>query len=228
VFEIDALEERTRPIAERLLELEQPALRRLTGRRPDPVQTYRGLLDELAVVDLTGPGGAAFRTRFNGYYGVRRNEAWRDGFYRSFEWAKRSGLSPAGLFATLLERLHAETARVEASFISKLVATLHPEQPVIDSIVTAFLRPHLQVLPINKDLQRAVQLYKAQFEFMDALTPTPEAQRWFALFDVSIASDVSTGAISPMKKLDFLIWAGAARSQAGLESCMSEVPTAEA
>jgi hypothetical protein len=92
VFEIDSLQERIRLVVERLLELEQPALARLSGRRPDPVRTYLGLLGELAVVDLTGSGGAAFRTRFNGYYGVRRNEAWRGRFYRSFEWAKTSGL----------------------------------------------------------------------------------------------------------------------------------------
>ena len=206
------LTDRIRQVVGGLSELEKPALKTLTGRRPNPIQTYLELLREMAVVDLTGSSGAAFRTRFNGYYGVRRNEAWRERFYRSFEWAKTSHLPPADLFATILGRLHAETARVEASFVSKLVATLHPGQPVIDSIVTGFLRPHLQVAPINRDLQRAVQLYDAQFELMDELSRTPAAERWFTLFDGSIAPEVAAGAISPMKKLDFLIWAGAPRS----------------
>ena len=47
------------------------------------------------------------------------------------EIAKRDELK----FDVVLDLLHQETNRYEASFASKLIATINPSMPVIDSIV---------------------------------------------------------------------------------------------
>jgi hypothetical protein len=73
----------------------------------------------------------AYQARFNGFYRVRRNPAWQRAFYGLLEQGKSSQASLLGV----LLALHAATGRVEASFASKLVATIDPGQPVIDSVV---------------------------------------------------------------------------------------------
>jgi len=73
----------------------------------------------------------AFQNRFNGFYRVRRNAAWQFSFYSLFQRAKAEPHS----FADVLLALYTQTGRVEASFASKLAASIDPEQPVIDAFV---------------------------------------------------------------------------------------------
>jgi hypothetical protein len=72
-----------------------------------------------------------FQKRFGGFYQVRRSSTWRAAFFQILERAKSSPVS----FGKALTAVHEATGRVEASFASKLVATLDPGQPVIDSVV---------------------------------------------------------------------------------------------
>jgi hypothetical protein len=64
------------------------ALSTLQRRVPCPVQTYRSIMVETRAVDLRSPASEPARRRFNAYYGVRRNAAWRTIFYEQFEAAK--------------------------------------------------------------------------------------------------------------------------------------------
>ena len=73
----------------------------------------------------------AFQTRFNGFYRVRRNTEWQSAFYALLQRQKSEPQS----FERVLSALHAATGRVEASFASKLVASIDPDQPVIDAFV---------------------------------------------------------------------------------------------
>lgn len=72
-----------------------------------------------------------YQTLFNGFYRVRRGATWRAAFYALLQQQK-ARREP---FGSILRALHAATGRVEASFASKLAATVDPEQPVIDSVV---------------------------------------------------------------------------------------------
>ena len=74
---------------------------------------------------------AEFQKRYIGFYRVRRNQAWREAYFSVMNRARREALE----FEDVLRLLHAETGRYEASFASKLVATLNPSKPVIDSVV---------------------------------------------------------------------------------------------
>lgn len=87
------------------------------------------LQNELLVRDISND--TEYRKRFGGFYRVRRNVQWRDAFFQILERGKSAPMS----FGEALRALHAETGKVEASFASKLVATLDPAQPVIDSVV---------------------------------------------------------------------------------------------
>ncbi len=72
-----------------------------------------------------------FQRSFNGFYRIRRDTTWRRSFYSLLEDQKSSRRS----FAAVLEALRTATGRVEASFVSKLVASVDPDQPVIDFFV---------------------------------------------------------------------------------------------
>ncbi len=90
---------------------------------------YTWLQNEFLVREVSGD--TEYRKRYGAFYRVRRNVQWRDAFFQILERAKSTPVS----FDEALRALHAETGRVEASFASKLVATLDPVQPVIDSVV---------------------------------------------------------------------------------------------
>lgn len=72
-----------------------------------------------------------YQRRFAGFYRVRRNATWRNAYFKILERAKFETIS----FKDALKAIHAETGRCEASFASKLAATVDPTQPVIDSVV---------------------------------------------------------------------------------------------
>ncbi|MEZ0538080.1 hypothetical protein [Fibrella arboris] len=89
-----------------------------------------------------------FRKSFNGFYRIRQKPAaWYDTFYELLDESRGQSID----FSTILRSLHRATNRYEASFASKLVATLDPQMPVIDSIVLKNLNAKL---PYQSDPNR--------------------------------------------------------------------------
>lgn len=76
---------------------------------------------------------AEYQRKFNHFYRVRRGATWQGYFYALLQGQKRKGQRVA--FRGVLDALYAATNRYEASFASKLVATIDPTKPVIDSVV---------------------------------------------------------------------------------------------
>lgn len=74
-----------------------------------------------------------FQKRYNGFYRVRRSVLWQAPYFALLESAKRAPIT----FEAALSQLFDATGQVEASFASKLVATLDPSLPVIDKFVLA-------------------------------------------------------------------------------------------
>lgn len=194
-------------LARGLPSLHEPALGLLATRRPSPPELYLRIGRGARASDLTSDAAAEVRRAFNGFYGVRRNERWRREFYRIFEAAKARSGTPTDLFRRSLGELAMATGRVEASFVSKLVATLHPEAPVIDSVIRAYLGRRLEAPAFGGDVALAV----AYFEWLSAVFAqlrTPEAAEWCARFDDAFIDVPGAAGIHPVKKVDFLIWAG--------------------
>lgn len=75
-----------------------------------------------------------FQKKYNGFYRVRRNAQWQAVYYRLMEDAKTSEVG----FTEVLLELKKQTARLEASFTSKLIATVYPNRPVIDKFVLEY------------------------------------------------------------------------------------------
>ncbi len=74
-----------------------------------------------------------FQKKFNAFYKITpfRDNEWQKVFYEIMQSSKGKEVS----FNAVLTNLHSKVGRIEASFASKLVATLSPQKPVIDKIV---------------------------------------------------------------------------------------------
>lgn len=94
---------------------------------------------------------AGFRRRFNRFYRVRRNAAWQATYYALMGRARRDALQ----FDAVLESLRRTTDRIEASFASKLIATINPDFPVLDKFV---LRNVGQCLPAARRSDRVAEV----------------------------------------------------------------------
>lgn len=180
----------------------------LLRRKPNPISTYRELLQGSKASVIAGASAADFQRKFNGFYGVRRNAFWRSHFYELFEAAKASDQPHQQLFEAVLSDLYSRTDRVEASFASKLVATLRPNAPIIDSIVVRFIAGHLPKPTFTRAPENATAFYIQLDEILRDLLVTPQAQAWSEWFDQAFPTPTDGVAVSPTKKLDFLIWSG--------------------
>lgn len=139
-----------------------------------------------------------FRRRFNGFYRVRRGPAWQNGFYEVLERAKSRPPS----FREVLADLHRAGGRWEASFASKLLATVDPTQPVIDSVV---LRNVGLRLPSQRQADRAQRidavhrgLAAAFAEFLPTDAGRRLVQRFRDRFPDALVTEV--------KMLDLVLW----------------------
>jgi hypothetical protein len=197
-----------RTVAQDLPRLAETALDLIRRRRPSPLRIYLSLAREAAELELTSGAAVDFQRRFNGFYGVRRNAAWRSAFYRIFEAAKGLEAPPSDLFRQSLLELERVTGRVEASFVSKLVATLRPEAPVIDSVIRGYLGSRTNGPQFGGGAGVAVDYFEWLASLFTALTCTPEVSAWCDQFDAAFEEIPGAASIHPVKKLDFLIWAG--------------------
>ena len=140
-----------------------------------------------------------FQRLFNGFYQIRRNETWRDAFYTLFQRVR--GARPT--FEDILTTLYDETGRVEASFASKMLATLDEDKPIWDKYVLINLG--IAAPGKNKDapLTGIVDAYARIAGWYASYLATPNARRCVRSFD-RLMPDYSW--ISATKKIDFYLW----------------------
>lgn len=139
-----------------------------------------------------------YRRKFNGFYKVRRGPAWQDRFYDLLERAK--GTKPS--FAEVLGALREATWRWEASFASKLVATVDPEQPVIDSVVLKNLGLKLPAHGSPNRAERTAHLHRTLVTFFSEFLPTENGRYLVRRFREAYPD----ADITETKMLDFVLW----------------------
>lgn len=144
-----------------------------------------------------------FQTKFFGFYRVRRNCAFRSMYFDFMEKEKSNKLLD---FEDVLKYLYSSTARIEASFSSKLLATINNDMPVWDKYVLENLK--LQAPPQNSRnrFNKTIELYKRiQKEYNDFLS-TSNARDCIELFDKYFSDKYLTAKLSPLKKIDLILW----------------------
>jgi hypothetical protein len=123
------------------------------GRLKDGLDRYLWLQRNLGLCNVSTDGH--FQTRFNGFYRVRRGLPWRSDYFALMESAKVTGIG----FQDALKEINRRTGRIEASFASKLVATLDPSKPVVDRFVLQNFELRLPRWGLPDRESRTVNLY---------------------------------------------------------------------
>lgn len=139
-----------------------------------------------------------FQTAFNGFYRVRRGEEWCAAFYALME---KSKLRPI-IFDEALAVIREQTGRLEASFASKLVATIDTTKPIIDQFV---LRNFGLKLPpaYRKEREYIVrQIYKDLCLKYEEILDSEAGRRILREF----VRYYPWAEISDIKKIDFVLW----------------------
>lgn len=151
-----------------------------------------------------------FQILFNDYYDVRRNEEWRALYYRYFAEFKES---PTPTFNQIIEKLYYNLRSnkggkfpVEPSFSSKMLATLDPSKPVLDSHVLENLRLELAyatAAPAVK-LSKAKQVYATICYRYDAYMKSKDCLAAIEIFDSHFPDYKDV--FSPVRKIDWFLW----------------------
>lgn len=109
------------------------SIEKLKDRSAD-LEAYAWIMERFNKTDVSVD--TEFQRRFTRFYVLRRNAAQKKAYYDLLEACKgKENVS----FPEILRALYEATGWVEASFSSKLLATIKPDMPIWDSIVLSRL-----------------------------------------------------------------------------------------
>ena len=162
----------------------------------------RGLEQYLWLQDHRDSGNIlrdlVYRKRFNGFYRIRRATGWQDKFYRLLQKKKAQPVT----FGQVLRALRRATGRHQASFASKLVATIRPEMAVIDSVVLKNLGLSLPRDNAPNRLARIDRLYETLGSSFRAFLRTETGRYLVKRF----REEYPHARISKVKMVDLVLW----------------------
>ena len=189
------------------------------------LDVYRELMDAVQSVNLEDPQSSAeFREMYNGYYRIRRDKTWQDKYYSLFEEAK--GMEDQLSFDDILFTLYKETGQVEKVFVSKMMATLDPNKPILDSRVISYLNKtgnHIgysgriieskynryedDVTEANKKkLEPAIREYQDLELWYEEYVETDEASEVVKVFDDTFPEFKDSKHFTTVRKIDWYLW----------------------
>ena len=147
-----------------------------------------------------------FQTMYNGFYKVRRNEAWREKYYSLFnKYLKDRNNCGVETFDVIIEEL-AKTSYeyIEISFTSKLLATLNPKMPLYDSQIAKTLDiTGYEANDKTGKLKEAKEMYLSLTKEFKVFMETDTCERALSIFNQACRG---YGEISPVKKIDYILW----------------------
>jgi len=180
-----------------MIQLDRPAIETALPLVAKGLTQYCWLQAALPTTNVASD--RTFQTAFNGFYRVRRNREWQTAFYRLLE-EQKSRRPP---FAEVLEALHITTGKVEASFASKLVASVDPDKPVIDDFVLQNLGLRLlRTGPADRRRARAVEIHDRIGQVFADYLETDIGRHLISRFEQSYPNRQLTR----IKMLDLVLW----------------------
>lgn len=140
-----------------------------------------------------------FQKEFNSFYRIRRNKAWRNVYYHLFEELKNKTTS----FEYIIRYIYEKTGNIEASFSSKMFATLYPDKPIWDRYVVDNLKLKLGGKSKEEQLNNAVLLYEKIESWYRTFLSTEKAAECIDTFDKALPE---YRWINSIKKIDCFLW----------------------
>jgi hypothetical protein len=159
------------------------------------LRKYRLIQDRLHCCDVSTDRD--FQRQFDHFYRVRKNQEWRTCFFGLLERVKACGIS----FHEALDSMQSATGNVEASFASKLVATIDPSKPVIDKFVLKHFRLSLPYPKAKNRFERVLNLYESLCEQFSGLIASSTGSTILDCFDRRFGHTNLTA----LKKVDLVL-----------------------
>jgi hypothetical protein len=146
-------------------------------------------------------GDPIYQKKYSGYYRVRRGADWKREYFRlMIDYRARKDIT----FGEILLRLYQATGQIEASFASKMLATLDANMPIWDSNVLKALQLRLKGKNTEIRLSNAVVLYDRICSWYLAFLHTDQAKEMIERFNQEFPDYEN---LSETKKIDFILWA---------------------
>ncbi len=157
---------------------------------------YQTIMDRFRRVDVSTDSD--FQMLFNGFYRVRqRDEKFYETYYQFMEKHKKHGTT----FEKTLKHLHTELDRIEASFSSKLVATISPDMPIWDEFVLDNLTLKKPQQNSRNRFEDTILLYTQIHNWYRDYVKSPSGKQIIRVFDETYPR----AGISDVKKVDFVL-----------------------
>lgn len=169
-------------------------------------EDYKTIISMVNSVDVSKC--TDFQTAFDRYYRVRRNDAWRAKFYKYFESVKcDKDISFDAIIDYIYDNMktvQGNSNPVEASFSSKMLATIDTNKPILDSQVLKNMGLSIVGETPEKRLQSSKKAYKDICERFENYIGTVDCDEAVKLFDSYFPG---CKGFSVCKKIDWFLWA---------------------
>jgi hypothetical protein len=176
--------------------IEKEQIEEIISKIKKPLEQYLWIQKEIFKRDVSTD--REFQKKFNGFYRVRRNSDWQKDFYQLMELNKNKNV----IFGDVLDDMYKRTERMEASFVSKLVATINPSMPIIDKIVFHNLGLVLPSTGIKNRNSIIKEKYQVLISELSGFLKTENGKYLVEQFCVGYPE----AKISKIKMLDFILW----------------------
>ncbi len=140
-----------------------------------------------------------FQRCFNGFYRMRqRSKLYYTEYFNLLEKHKAESVS----FDYILDILYQKTGRIEASFASKMLATINDDMPILDSLVLKNLNMSLPYYSDKNRMKKISKVYIEICKWYEDFLKTEVSKLAIKIFDESYPESK----ISDVKKIDFILW----------------------
>lgn len=168
-------------------------------KRAQDIQHYMNIMSKVKTVNVADDQD--FQREFDFFYKVRRNAEWRKVFFEIFERKKKKNCS----YKEIITELYEGTGQVEASFASKMLASIDENMPIWDSKVLDRIRIKSSNKRGQQKLEETIELYDVIVQWYSDLKANKASYNEYITSFDSRFPDYSS--ISDTKKIDFILWA---------------------
>ena len=144
--------------------------------------------------------------RFYGINAAHKDSQWRKQYFGMMQEAKIMGAQLS--FRKILDLFKAETGKYEASFVSKLIATLDPDKQVIDRHVLRNFGLKLPGYNIANRAEKIDEIYNLLgLEYKKMLDAKPVGEYVIGRYVCrKFDSEFQSSKITRLKKIDLVFW----------------------
>ncbi len=160
---------------------------------------YSTIMHTASWVDVSTD--ADFQRYFDSYYKIRRNAAWRESYYQLFESIRQT--PDCITFDYILDELYQRTGNIEASFASKMLASLRPEMPIWDQYVLHNLGLTVPSALDPHRIEKVKAVYRKMVRWYENFLTTDNAKECLTKFDEMLPAYAW---LSDVKKIDCYLW----------------------